>query len=143
MNAAQIKHMVDRFLGWKLPKDFAPDCGISYAHIPGSAPVGTNLFSFVQATDMVVAMLEGLPDLGEAKSDDALTEELDQLITIEPLVQVFRFAHLPPHLRGVSRPFAELAVKLLELPRNPERSVALRKLREAKDCAVTAMLWKA
>jgi hypothetical protein len=28
------------------------------------------------------------------------------------------------------------------LPRNPERTVALRKLLEAKDCAVRAALWK-
>ena len=46
-------------------------------------------------------------------------------------------------LRNVSRPFSELAQKVVaELPRNPERTVALRKLLEAKDAAVRARLAK-
>src|ERR1700748_3213248 len=47
----QIKHMVERFLRWRLPEDFHPDGGISFEK-SGSAgtpyehrrePVGTNL----------------------------------------------------------------------------------------------------
>ena len=30
MNDEQIKHMVDRFLGWRLPEHFRPDAGISF-----------------------------------------------------------------------------------------------------------------
>lgn len=60
----------------------------------------------------------------------------------EPVLQFFAYAHLPEHLQEVSRPFAELANHLLTLPRNPERTVALRKLLEAKDCAVRAMLFR-
>ncbi len=60
----------------------------------------------------------------------------------EHIAQFFTFAHLPPHLAAVSRPFAELAVKVLDLPRNPERTVALRKLLESKDAAVRAALAK-
>lgn len=30
MNDRQVKHMVDRFLGWRLPDDFSPDAGISF-----------------------------------------------------------------------------------------------------------------
>lgn len=30
MTKDQIKHMVDRFLGWKLPESFSPDAGISF-----------------------------------------------------------------------------------------------------------------
>lgn len=59
----------------------------------------------------------------------------------ERLLQFFTYAHLPPHLADVSQPFCELANQLVEnLPRNPERSVALRKLLESKDCAVRALL---
>lgn len=49
------KKMVDRFLAWKLPKDFQPDCGISYQKIesPNFEPVGTNLFTATQAGEMV------------------------------------------------------------------------------------------
>lgn len=55
-------------------------------------------------------------------------------------MQFFAWEHLPPLLQGVSRPFGELAEKIIELPRNPERTVALRKLLEAKDAAVRAAL---
>lgn len=61
----------------------------------------------------------------------------------EPILQFFEFEHLPERLQQVSKPFCELAVHVVTtLPRNPERTVALRKLLEAKDCAVRAMLYK-
>lgn len=64
----------------------------------------------------------------------------------EHIMQFFDYAHLPPHLAAVSRPFCELARSLVAetngLPRNPERTVALRKLLEAKDAAVRAFLAK-
>lgn len=59
----------------------------------------------------------------------------------EPIAQFFAYEHLPPHLADVSRPFGDLAKLMLDaLPRNAERSVALRKLLEAKDAAVRARL---
>lgn len=65
------------------------------------------------------------------------------VVANEPIMEFFEFAHLPPHLQEVSRPFGELAQKIVaELPRNPERTVALRKLLEAKDAAVRARLAK-
>lgn len=73
---------------------------------------------------------------------DELAKRLEELVVLEPLLQVFRFQHLPPHLAVISAGFAELACAIMELPRNPERTTALRKLREAKDCAVTARLWE-
>lgn len=61
----------------------------------------------------------------------------------EHIEQFFAYAHLPPHLQAVSKPFGELAKLIIEsLPRNPERTVALRKLLEAKDAAVRALLAK-
>lgn len=61
----------------------------------------------------------------------------------EPMLQFFEYEHLPIHLKGVSQPFGELAERMVEtLPRNPERTAGLRKLLEAKDCAVRAMLYK-
>lgn len=63
--------------------------------------------------------------------------------TREHIEQFFAYAHLPEHLQAVSKPFGELAAKIIEtLPRNPERTVALRKLLEAKDAAVRALLAK-
>jgi hypothetical protein len=59
------------------------------------------------------------------------------------LLQFFAYAHLPKHLQQVSAPFGELAAELDRfLPDNCEKSAALRKLLEAKDCAVRAVLFK-
>ena len=59
------------------------------------------------------------------------------------LMQFFEFAHLPAHLQAVSKPFCILATHVNDvLPDNPEKTVALRKLLEAKDCAVRAVLFK-
>jgi hypothetical protein len=61
----------------------------------------------------------------------------------EYLLQFFAYEHLPPHLQEVSKPFGVLAAQICEkLPKNPERTVALRKLLESKDCAVRALLFK-
>lgn len=60
---AQINHMVNRFLSWTLPVNFAPDAGITYAgknHPNHPDPSGTNLFDAVQAKEMVRHMLGGL-----------------------------------------------------------------------------------
>lgn len=61
----------------------------------------------------------------------------------EPMLQFFAYEHLPEHLQAESKPFCELARQIVAtLPRNPERTVCLRKLLEAKDCAVRARLYK-
>lgn len=69
MTDDQIKHMVDRFLGWRLPENFSPDAGISFErtyneHTPypmKHEPIGTNLFDAQQAEQMVRYMVEGMP----------------------------------------------------------------------------------
>ena len=59
------------------------------------------------------------------------------------LMQFFAYEHLPPPLQEISRPFGELARRLEDtLPINPETTTALRKLLEAKDCAVRASIFK-
>lgn len=61
----------------------------------------------------------------------------------EPIIQFFAFEHLPEKLKAVSKPFGELAAVIVAtLPRNAERTVALRKLLESKDAAVRAALAK-
>ena len=64
-------------------------------------------------------------------------------MSTEHIMQFFAYAHLPPHLQAVSKPFGIMAHEMVEmLPRNPERTVALRKLLEAKDAAVRALVAK-
>lgn len=59
------------------------------------------------------------------------------------VLQFFAFEHLPPTLKEISRPFGLLAGGITKtIPRNPERTVALRKLLEAKDAAVRAFIAK-
>ncbi len=59
----------------------------------------------------------------------------------EPILKHFAWAHLPASLQAVSRPFGLLAARVVASTlRGPERSACLRKLLEAKDCAVRASL---
>lgn len=62
-------------------------------------------------------------------------------IATDPILHFFHYAHLPAALQSASKPFCDLAEHIVTtLPRNPERTVALRKLLEAKDAAVRANL---
>lgn len=59
----------------------------------------------------------------------------------EPLLRYFEYHHLPPHLKRVAYVFTIAAQTVCQMvPRSPERTVALRKLLEAKDAAVRASL---
>jgi hypothetical protein len=58
---------------------------------------------------------------------------------VQHVLAFFTFSHLPERLQDVSRDFHNLAVKTADrAPDNPETTVALRKLLEAKDAAVRA-----
>ena len=57
-----VEEMANRFLSWDLPKDFSPDCHISFdrdmaSYNQHSWPSGTNLFHASQAKEMVRHML--------------------------------------------------------------------------------------
>lgn len=58
------------------------------------------------------------------------------------ILQFFVYGHLPPALQAVSRPFAELAQQMAGNRGCPETEAGLRKLLEAKDCAVRALVRK-
>lgn len=89
MNDEQIKHMVNRFLAWKLPANFNPDAGITFTpefNVEWNAkhgnppqrhePTGTNLFGYEEAEAMVRHMLEGLPAMTKATGSSELVERL-------------------------------------------------------------------
>ena len=65
-----IKQITNRFLGWKLPEDFSPDAGISFKsdfnentkYPMKHKPVGTNLFNYSQAENMVKYILGDIVD---------------------------------------------------------------------------------
>lgn len=59
------------------------------------------------------------------------------------LMQFFTYGHLPEHLRGVSASCAWLAGEMdAALPESAEKTAGLRKLLEAKDCFVRALVEK-
>ena len=70
-------------------------------------------------------------------------QELEEMDNNDELMQFFAYTHLPEHLQKISAPFCILAAALHEmLPDNEERHCAIRKLLEAKDCAVRSRLSK-
>lgn len=90
MTEDQIKHMVDRFLAWKLPDSFNPDGGVSFKrlenryHHPDASPfypmpTGTNLLDAAQADAMVRYMLDGLPEPPAPAAHSPADSELEAL----------------------------------------------------------------
>jgi hypothetical protein len=60
---------------------------------------------------------------------------------VSVIMKYFAYAHLPERLQAVSRPIGDLAKKMDEdLPPSAEKAAGLRKLLEAKDCLVRALL---
>jgi hypothetical protein len=58
------------------------------------------------------------------------------------ILQFFAYEHLRLDLQHISEPFSTLAFWLVDhLPANAERTAAIRKLLEAKDCAVRSALF--
>ena len=79
---------------------------------------------------------------GQAKSKKA-GRPMNQANQNDPSLSILRFfsyAHLPPRLADVSKPFCDLAEVVSKLPQSAERSVSLRHLLDAKDAAVRAAL---
>lgn len=60
-----------------------------------------------------------------------------------PIMEYFKYDHLPENLKQVSRPFGHLAKRIDDtIPNCVEKNAGLRKLLEAKDCIVRASLEK-
>lgn len=74
-----VPMLVDRFLAWKLPEDFAPDGGISFTLIskdhPEWWPTGTCLLNAPQAT----AMFEYLLGIDGATGEECFTGQLVEI----------------------------------------------------------------
>lgn len=57
------------------------------------------------------------------------------------LLRFFDYAHLPENLQVISKPIHDLAHEMDEkIPDSAEKTVGLRKLLEAKDCLVRAII---
>lgn len=83
-------------------------------------------------------------DNDEADQEKEIQEIVKSTYIPHQLMQFFAYAHLPPHLQAVSKPYGELAEQMDKtLPLNPEKTTALRKLLESKDSAVRSTIFKA
>ena len=94
MTDDQIKHMAQRFLGWKLPQPFRPDAGISFKpeyNVEYNAkhgrppnrhePTGTNLWGYTEAVEMVRHMVEGLAvDQNAIERHEAFRQEVSEAV---------------------------------------------------------------
>lgn len=59
----------------------------------------------------------------------------------DPLAAQFRYAHLPPQLQALCRPFADLGAYLTwTIPATPARTAVLQQLLAARDAAIAAKL---
>lgn len=75
--------------------------------------------------------------------DLAHIERVEKMLPHQRVMQFFEYEHLPPHLREVSAACKRLADQMCEdVPHNAEHTVGLRKLLEAKDCFVRAVLFQ-
>lgn len=94
----------------------------------------------------------GRPDLGRcptsiqrllrAAERDQMAQQTDAAAA-EPMLQFFAYADREPAVQALGFAFSEIAARIVEtVPRSPERTVCLRKLLEAKDCAFRAQLFK-
>jgi hypothetical protein len=85
----------------------------------------------------LVDVLKVLLELLEMSNSQPL--ERGQEKHTDRMLAWFRYEHLKPEMQEVSKPFCDLADSLVQnLNAGPERTVALRKLLEAKDAAVRA-----
>lgn len=96
--ATVTDEMVSRFLGWPLPKDFAPDAGISFDRTSMDKygwpmPCGTNLLNAIQARAMLEHVVQAqtpAPAIDAARPADGGVTDLsliaDMLVHYASLV---------------------------------------------------------
>jgi len=72
---------------------------------------------------------------------DVINNVVDNLNpAIKQVLKYFDYKHLPEQLQIVSKKFHDLAHEIAVIGNNPEVTVSLRKLLEAKDAAVRSQL---
>ena len=113
--------------GWPVEVQALPLSGGVVGQVIRMVPSATQTFHVHSGQDLLIHEVQG---------DDGMAAACD-----EPICKHFAWAHLPEKLQAVSRPFGLLAARVVATTiRGPERSACLRKLLEAKDCAVRAAM---
>ena len=108
-----VSHMVQRFLGWRLPENFGPDCGIKFERLSNvgtewerqNEPTGTNLLDAEQARAMFAYCIEG----HDAEEDYYVIQRLSNLLAQiavaingpEPPLNRWSYHDLPEKVRAL------------------------------------------
>lgn len=72
---------------------------------------------------------------------DHAVDAADRHPSTQQIARYFDYRHLPERLQGISGPMARTAQLMIDqIPDGPELTAGLRKLLEAKDCFVRAVL---
>ena len=80
-------------------------------------------------------------DNGYFRLYDNLSSKTDEYSQVHNVLKYFKYDHLPEELQKISKPFALLALQIQNtMPFNAETATAMRKLLEAKDCAVRSVI---
>ena len=89
-------------------------------------------------------VLNILPAGDHKMNNEDKTEDLPVVpINPESVLQFFAYHHLPEASQKISKPFGEMAQWIVEnLPRNPQRTIALNNLLLSKDAAVRTNIFK-
>lgn len=124
------KVIVEAHAGWPVDVAILPPAGLLAAPtLTRVAAHAVETFYVHSTADLHISEVqpEGAPSLNKP----------------DRMMQFFSYQHLPPHLQAISKPFGDLAQAIVNtLPSNAERTAGLRKLLEAKDCAVRSLLYK-
>lgn len=115
------KAMVNRFLGWKLPADFGPDCGIEFTahgtHESLHWPVGTNLFTAEQALEMFKHCLPAeliAPPADERECCGKCDKPAEQSSTLPPMPTPEQYQAAIGELAGRIRQADAVIVSLVQ-----------------------------
>lgn len=117
----------NEYRGWPIPPNEDPNAEGFLVEYPGTVPNVEGHEGYISWSPKV-AFDESHVQILHGESSNGI-------------MQYFAYAHLPPHLQGISKLVGLLAQEMdALLPNGPEKTTGLRKLLEAKDCFVRAAL---
>lgn len=135
-----INESVNRFLGWKLPANFAPDAGIMFKPNANTEspvqfqykhePTGTNLFRAGQAEAMLIHVAKPLTDKIETLESDLQLQTKVFIAACEDLALIAEKLGIDPEDGGASPiigSITELEAQLTDAKKDAERYQALRR----------------
>lgn len=118
------------YRGWTIPENENPEDAGFLVEYPGTTPDVEGHAGYISWSPKAVF-------------DGSHVSIRGDVIVSHETVRFFEYAHLPPHLQGVSKLFSLLAQQMDTLVAdNDQKNIGMQKLLEAKDCFVRANIPK-